>query len=297
MNLDTPPAALDRAGASLGILAGLRDIVGSHSLLVCDIWGVVHNGVAAFPEAADALTRYRAAGGRVVMVSNAPRPNAPVAAQLDALGLPRSAWDAIVTSGDLSRARIAARPGVPLVHLGPARDLPLFDGLDAPRVAVTEAAYVVCTGLDDDERETAEDYRDRLSAMAARRLPMICANPDLIVDRGGRLIPCAGALAALYAELGGSVEHTGKPGRPIYEATLATAATLGWSGGGVLAVGDAFATDIRGGSAMGWTTLMIARGIHAEELCGPEGLDPARLLQASGKHGVTPDHAMERLVW
>lgn len=277
--------------------AGLRDLAGGHSLLVCDIWGVVHNGVAAFPAAGDALVRYRAGGGRVVMVSNAPRPNQSVAAQLDALGLPRDAWDRIVTSGDLSRLRIAARPGAGLHHLGPPRDLPLFEGLDAPRVAIAEAAYVVCTGLDDDERETAEDYRERLSALAARGLPMICANPDLVVDRGGRLIPCAGALAALYTQLGGSVEHTGKPGRAIYEATLTVAAELGWAGGNVLAVGDAFATDIRGASAMGWSTLMIARGIHAHELCGPDGLDPDRIAEASLRHGVVPDHAMEHLVW
>lgn len=291
MDERTPPSL------ATGLAAGLRDLADGHGLLVCDIWGVVHNGVAAFPAAADALCRYRAAGGLVVMLSNAPRPNGSVAAQLQALGLPRDAWDRIVTSGDLSRARIAARPGIGLHHLGPARDLPLFEGLDAPRVSIADAAYAVCTGLDDDERETAEDYRERLMELAARDLPMICANPDLVVDRGGRLIPCAGAIAALYAQLGGRVEHTGKPGRAIYEATLAVAAELGWTGGNILAVGDAFATDIRGAAAMGWSSLMIAQGIHAHELCGPAGLDPDMLAQAARRHGVVPDHAMERLVW
>lgn len=279
---------------------GLSVLSPRHSLLVCDIWGVVHNGVAVFHAAAEALRLHRAAGGRVVLLTNAPRPHGAVAEQLDRLGLHREAWDRIVTSGDLARREIAARGAAPLLHIGPERDLPLFEGLGAPRVPPEAASYIVCTGLHDDETETAEDYRPQLAALAPRGLPMISANPDLVVDRGGRLIPCAGALAALYADLGGPVIQTGKPMRPIYEAVLEAAAEAGFAAGpdDCLAIGDAIATDIAGASAMGWATLMVAGGIHAAHLIDRGGgLDLPRAQAWLAGQPARPRYILPHLVW
>lgn len=257
---------------SITAIAGLSALAGAHDALVCDIWGVVHNGVTPFAGACDALSRFRAQGGRVLLVSNAPRPNGTVKAQLDLLGVPREAYDDVLTSGDMARAHIVAQGGAPLHHIGPPKDLPLFEGLDAPRVALIDAAYVVCTGLFDDERETAETYRPVLSDMAARGLTMLCANPDLVVDRGGELIPCAGAIAALYETMGGPVIQSGKPYRPIYDAALARIG--GWLAqdgrvldpARVLAVGDAIRTDIEGARGAGLPSLFVVEGIHAQEI-------------------------------
>jgi HAD superfamily hydrolase (TIGR01459 family) len=189
-----------------------------YEVLLSDVWGVVHNGLAAFPHACDALMRARARGLTVVLITNAPRPSAVVARQLDKLHVPREAYDAIVSSGDVTRAVIESRPGQRLFHLGPERDRSMFSGFN---VAPLESAnYVVCTGLDDDEVETPDDYRARLETMLARKLFMVCANPDVVVERGPQLVYCAGAIADLYATMGGEVLYAGKPYRPIYDMAL-----------------------------------------------------------------------------
>ena len=170
--------------------------------------------------AVDALVAMRRQGGTVVLVTNAPRPHVEILAQLSGLGVPEAAFDAVVTSGDVCRSLIAARAGQPLYMIGPDRDLPLIAGLEAPRVSADEAAYVLCTGLFNDEVETAETYADMLTGFARRKLSLICANPDLVVDRGGRIVPCAGSLALAYEEMGGEAIYAGKPHRPIYDAAL-----------------------------------------------------------------------------
>src|SRR5215831_9211700 len=199
-------------------------LAGDYDVVLCDVWGVVHNGVAAAAEAGDALTRFRERGGTVVLITNAPRPGEKVARlTLDRLGVPRAAYDGIVSSGDVTRALIAARAGARVFHIGPERDLPLFEGLDAPLAALEHADYAVCTGLNDDTVETPHDYRDLIARMRARSLPMICANPDVVVERGDKLVYCAGAIADPYAAAGGEVIYAGKPYRPIYEQALALA--------------------------------------------------------------------------
>lgn len=251
------------------LVEGLQPLADRYDVLFCDIWGVLHNGVKAYAAAGEALTRFRQAGGVVVLVSNAPRPGSAVGRQLDGFDVPRSAYDAIVTSGDLTRVAIEARRHQVLHHIGPPRDLPMFEGLDLRFGTIADAQYVVCSGLEDDEHETADDYRPRLEAMRQRDLLMICANPDLLVERGHRIIPCAGAIGLAYEELGGEVYYAGKPHIPIYERALSDAVR---SAGReipksrVLAVGDAIRTDIAGAAAFGIDSLLIARGIHAEEL-------------------------------
>ena len=257
--------------------------------------------MTAFPEAGDALQRYRAEGGRVVLVSNAPRPGASVAQQLDGLGVPRAAYDAVVTSGDLTRAIVVERGQQMLHHIGPERDMPLFEGLPVRFASLDDADYVVCTGLFDDEIETIADYESTLRLMRERGLWMACANPDIVVERGHKLILCAGALAAAYEAIGGESYTAGKPHRPIYEAAFAEGARLiGLDPpmSQILAIGDAIRTDVAGGRAFGIDVLLIARGIHAGDLgYAPGMLDPAKASAWLATQEYQPSSALPELVW
>jgi len=289
------------ASAPIPMIAGLSSIADRYDVILCDIWGVLHDGVRAFPETGDALNRFRAKGGAVVLVSNAPRPGSDVLSLLDRLGARRDAYDDIVTSGDVTRHSIEKRRDEPLFHLGPDRDEPLFRGLDVRRVGLEEADYVVLTGLLDDDHERPEDYHDRLVAMRTRNLPMICANPDLVVERGHRLVYCAGSLAALYETMGGEVIYAGKPHRPIYEAALTLAATSRDRPVDLtrtLAVGDAIRTDITGARAMGMDALFVTRGIHAREFADASGAhDDAALARWIAGQSVHPTMMIETVVW
>lgn len=295
------------AHATIPTLAGLGGIADAYDLILCDVWGVLHDGSRAHPGAGDALIRFRglpAAGRprRVVLVSNAPRPGAGVQRILDRLGVPREAYDAVVTSGDLTRALVAGQPGIRMYHLGPERDSGIFQGLDVALAGPETADLVLCTGLFDDRTETVEDYRATLATLRARSVPMICANPDLVVEFDGRLIPCAGLLAAAYADLGGSVVYAGKPHRPVYEAALARAGELDDRAppekARVLAVGDAIRTDVAGARAFGIASLFVARGIHAEELgLTAEHHRLGEIADWLSGQAVHPDAVIERLVW
>jgi len=271
-----------------------------YDVLLCDVWGVVHNGLAAFPEACDALMRVRARGAAVVLITNSPRPSEAVDGQLKHLHVPPEAYDAIVSSGDVTRSVIAARRGKSLHFLGPERDRPVFDGLNVKFAPVESADYVVCTGLIDDDTETPDDYRARLEAMLARKLFMVCGNPDVVVERGDRLVYCAGALADLYATMGGEVLYAGKPYKPIYELALKRAAEAFGREmplERVLAVGDSLRTDLKGARAAGIDFLFVTAGIHAEELGGRDKPDPAALARAFVAAGDVPKAVMRRLVW
>jgi HAD superfamily hydrolase (TIGR01459 family) len=291
------PSALPTSETTTQPLTGVAGIADRFDLCLCDIWGVVHNGVAAHREAVEALLAMRRAGVSVVLVTNAPRPNAEIRRQLDGFGVPGDAYDAIVTSGDVCRGLIRARAGQPVYMLGPDRDLPLIAGLDARRVAPDQAAYVLCTGLFDDETETAQTYAGLLADFAARGLTLICANPDLVVERGGRIVPCAGSLALAYEELGGQAIYAGKPHAPIYEAALA----LGEAARGstidrarICGVGDAIRTDIAGANAFGAASVMVLAGIHAQDLMEADW-DRRHAWFADQLH--RPHYALPHLVW
>ena len=282
-------------------LSGLRDIAPAYDLVFCDIWGVIHNGRSVFPGVADALSTYREGGGTVVLVSNAPRPAETVVPQLDGLGLPRGTWDAIVTSGDVTRSHIGAVAAQKIFHLGPARDRPLFGGFDIAFAGAEDADIVVCTGLFDDTTETPETYKPMLEAFLARKVPMICANPDLMVDRGGIMIYCAGALAEAYREMSGEAIICGKPFKPIYDTAFEVAATLkgrATPAARTLAIGDSVRTDLTGAAAIGCGALFISGGIHALEAGHGEGaVDPEALAAFLRDKGVVPDAVMPRLIW
>jgi len=278
----------------------------NYDAVLSDVWGVVHNGVAATPPACEALTRFREQGGTVVLISNAPRPGAQVRKFLDHLKVPHSAYDAIVTSGDVTRDVVAKRGRQAFYLIGPERDHTIFTGLDIPPFSTPEAAeYVVCTGLFNDEVETPDDYRESLKQLRARNLFMLCANPDVVVERGDKLVYCAGALADAYGEMGGEVYYAGKPYRPLYDLALAetekSRAARGLPGTlalrRVLAIGDSVRTDLKGANDLGVDCLFVTAGIHAEELGSRENPDLAVLGTIFATARQMPKAVTRKLVW
>ncbi len=348
MSPSTLPTIIDR----------FAPLAHGYDVLLCDVWGVVHNGVAAFAAACEALTRFRAGGGTVILVTNAPRPGAAVQKILDRFGVPHDAYDAITTSGDVTRGIVESRLSERVFHLGPRRDLPIFAGLDVsfappetadyvvcsglfddatetpenyrellaamrarslfmvcanPDIVVERGdtllycagaladAYVVCSGLFDDATETPENYRELLTAMRARSLFMVCANPDIVVERGDTLLYCAGALADAYVELGGEALYCGKPHAQIYEVALGKAAAC--RGGEapprsrVLAIGDSIRTDLKGAASFGVDCLFVTSGIHAEEFGGREAPDLSAVDAMFADAGVAPKALTRKLEW
>jgi len=282
---------------SLRFVEKLRDLVGTVEVVLSDIWGVVHNGLEAFPEACEALHTYRQRGGTVILITNAPRPADSVQRQLRKLGVADDTYDAIVSSGDLTRHFVAGHPGKKIFWLGPERDSSIHRGLDAVIGPLEQADYIICTGLFDDETESAEDYRAMMLQALERKLPLICANPDIVVERGDRLIYCAGAIAELYRELGGEVVFYGKPHRPIYERAMALAAERRGHPAElrqVLAIGDSVRTDLAGAHGFGIDCLFVTRGIHSEDFEGIDQLDPASVKELFGH---PPRALMRELRW
>ena len=281
---------MPQTSSELTAIASLDEVYGQYDALLCDVWGVVHDGHVKSPEAEAALIRARGAGLQVVLVTNSPRLSAGVVAQLDALDVSRQAYDAIVTSGDATRALIARGP-TKLFHVGPPRDVDIVGGLPVTLVGEDEAEILLTTGLFDDEVETPDDYGALLKRLAARGIPMVCANPDIVVHRGERLIFCAGALGEAYASLGGTVRLAGKPHRPIYDVALER---LSMPNPRVLCIGDGLMTDVKGGASIGADVLFIQEGIHRDELSGWR-TDASGLLAELATRGVTARYVMPEL--
>ncbi|WP_397397895.1 TIGR01459 family HAD-type hydrolase [Phenylobacterium sp.] len=281
-------------------IQGLDEIADRYDVVLSDVWGVIHNGRERFAPACRALSAFAEQRGPVILISNAPRPAADVVPQLDDLGVPRAAWSTLITSGDATRALLADRAPGPVWAIGPDRDAALYAGLGLELTGPEDAALICVTGPYDDETETAEDYRDRFEAILPRRLPLLCANPDIVVQRGDRLIPCAGALARLYADLGGEVRMAGKPHAPIYDLCIAEAeARLGRpvDRRRVLCIGDGIPTDILGANGQDLDVLFVAGGIHGAELLGPQGLDMAATQGLLAQAGAGAQWASGALDW
>lgn len=275
----------------------IEEAAEGYDVILSDVWGVIHNGEWSFPAASAALTRMREAGKTVIYITNSPRPRGGVITQMQSLGVPDEAWDAVVTSGDVTRGLIKEAPRK-VFHIGGDRDLPIYDGTHAELVEEQEAQVVVCTGLFDDEVEKPEDYLPLLQRLRARNLPFICANPDLVVERGERHIWCAGAIAREYGLMGGRTLVAGKPHAPIYELAMREAAEL--RGGPVdvskvLAIGDGLLTDVKGAINNGFDLLYISAGIHAREYGTHGNPDAGKLAGWLEGHGVKPVATMPYL--
>ncbi|MBN8996769.1 MAG: TIGR01459 family HAD-type hydrolase [Rhizobiales bacterium] len=282
-------------------IPGLSALAGEYRALLCDVWGVVHNGVAAFPEAAAALGKYRAGGGKVVMLTNAPRVRQNVVDMLDSLGFPRDAYDDVVTSGETGRELLRGRPGVRVLHVGPGRGLTLFDDLDLHLVPhASDAELIVCTGLFDDETEVPEDYDGQIAEWKSRKLPMLCVNPDVVVDRGNTLIWCAGAIANRYRDAGGETTMVGKPYPAIYATAMKRLGELAGGAIGkerVLAIGDGAQTDVRGAVNENLDVLFIAGGIHAGQFGDRDRPDAGEVAAFLGEHALAARAFAPKLTW
>lgn len=282
-------------------LSGLSLIAGRYDAIFCDIWGVVHDGRRAHEDAAEALARFRQERGPVLLVSNAPRPSALVKAQLRSLGVAEAAYDGVLTSGDATRAELERRGGGLRVHwIGPERDKPLFEGLPLTFCDLEEASFIVCTGLFDDESETPGDYADLLARAREKGLEMICANPDVKVERGNDVIYCAGGIGEAYEQIGGTVRYFGKPHPPIYANALEHFAALKGKpveAGRVLAIGDSVHTDIKGAKAAGMDALFILSRLHQSDLGAIDEADEEALSALFSRAGARAIGAMRRLRW
>lgn len=287
--------------SSPALPSGLSEIAADYDAILCDVWGVIHNGREAFPDACAALARFRRERGPVVLISNAPRPSAALHTQLDGVGVPRDAWTGFVTSGDATRDLLAERAPGPVWRLGPPRDDALFEGLGLEFAEIPDAAFIAATGPFHEEYETPEDYRERLTQARERDLEMICANPDRMVQKGDKLIYCAGALAQLYESLGGRTVTPGKPNPPIYAKALAELERLAGKATDprrVLCIGDGVSTDVRGAERQGLDCLFLWEGVHAADL--PEitdAPDAARATAFLATHSTLAKYAMPELVW
>ena len=282
------------------IIAGAAGLLERYDVVFSDIWGVIHNGQRPFEPACAALARFRANGGTVVLISNAPLPWDRVAVILDEIGVRRDCWDAIVASGDIALSHVVASGYERIMALSYSFDRILFDRLALPETGVAEADAIVCTGVRNDRAETPDSFRPMLEDALSRRLPFVCANPDLVVDVGGNLLTCAGAVADLYERMGGPVYWAGKPHEPVYKAALKMAEELRGnptSRRSILAIGDSLRTDIAGASAYGIDSIFVATGIHREALTAGDGIAAKGLDALIEEHGVRPAAAMLELRW
>ena len=277
------------------LISALSEISRDYRAVFCDLWGCLHNGKTVFPEAVAALQKFRAEGGAVVLLTNAPRPASSVLAQLDRLGAPKDCYDLVVSSGDAAQyALFSGAVGYRIHHIGAEKDMPFFTDLAPELQALAEG--IVCTGLKDDLTETPEDYRAALLHGKTRGLPMLCANPDIVVDMGDKRLWCAGALARDYEEMGGRALYFGKPHPPIYDLARRRLAAIRQGDPQILCIGDGVNTDVQGGIAEGLDTLFITGGIDTAAF-GPDSSHPNKglLEEWLAARQLSPSFAMGHL--
>ena len=282
------------------IVRSLAEIGGAYDALLCDIWGCYHDGIRPFPAAVAALQAFRRQGGQVILLTNAPRPAASVKRMLDGMDAPEDSYDGIMSSGSACQRAVASgEHGRRFHYVGPERDLHMLEDVGLAPAPLDEADAILCVGLRDDRTETPADYYGEMAGWLERGLPMLCANPDLVVDRGDQRLYCAGSIASAYEHAGGRVVWFGKPHAPIYEqsmALLAEAAGREIPREKVLAVGDGIRTDVPGALGFGLDVLFVTGGLAAEELgTDPEHPDPDRLDAYLAEHGLAPPYAIGRL--
>lgn len=275
---------------------GLAGLASRYDTILCDVWGVIHNGRASFPEACEALVKFRAQGGQVSLITNAPVPNAQVIRLFEPLGVPMTAFDTCVSSGDATRAELAARPDMTVWRMGGdegwEHDRFLYEGLGHTFIDDDRADLLLCIGLRDQVNDQPEDYRPELARAVAKGIPMLCANPDKQVRVGGKLYWCAGALADIYEDLGGQVIYPGKPYAPIYQLAVQTLSRLKAKPQRILCIGDSPATDVRGARLQGYDSLYVGTGLKQH------GADfQAEVTDLLADYGESATYAMTGLRW
>ena len=281
------------------IIKSLSEIADGYDILLCDVWGCYHNGVAPYTAAVDALRQFRAGGGVVALLTNAPRPGHAVQRHLDAMSAPRTSYDTIVSSGDSARAVIESHQFGRRLHIvGPEKDRAIWEGADVEPAPLKDCDAILCTGLFDDRFETPADYVNLVKAGVAQDIPLLCANPDIIVDRGAQRLYCAGAIAREYARAGGRVQYFGKPHLPIYELALRRVGQFASavSPQRVLCIGDGIATDVLGAENAGLACLFISGGLAAAEVGeNPDHPDPVRIEGYLHRNQRQPRYTLGRL--
>jgi HAD superfamily hydrolase (TIGR01459 family) len=287
---------MNGGSVEIPILNGVAEISQNRKAWLCDVWGVLHDGLTAFPSAIEACRMFTRRGGEVILISNSPRTSAAVLDHLHSVGVPGGCFNALVTSGDVTRSFVEAFSAEPLFHIGPERDSCLFEGLNVQFAPPAKAAAIVCTGFFDEDNEVPEDYDGLLSQFAARGVPMICANPDLVVERGSKLLPCAGLLAERYLALGQTVIQAGKPYRPIYEAAMRKFSTP-LLPAELLAIGDGVGTDIKGASSQGIDSIYIASRVSMGDAAEDAKLSQQMLGRLFAERPFGPTAAMPQLRW
>jgi HAD superfamily hydrolase (TIGR01459 family) len=301
LDIVPPPKHTSRSRAVPPILENAGELLSHYDVLFCDVWGVVHNGLVAFDGACKALSRFRSEGGTVILVSNAPVPKKRVSDMLALRHVPRDAWDDIVSSGDIALTHVAERGFSKLYCIGPQdRDQALFKALNAQSVELDDAEAIICTGLNDDRNELPENYRPLLQRALNNHLPFVCANPDLIVDVGGTILYCAGAIADIYQHMGGAVFWAGKPHLSAYETAHHKAEALRDTNvprRKTLVIGDAIRTDLKGAENFGCDALFVASGIHKHEAMDGDRLSPTKLATLFPPGAPAAIGAMTELVW
>ena len=286
------------------VFPNIREIAAHYDGIVLDLWGVVHDGRNPYPGAAECLTELARAGKRVILLSNAPRRSITVIEQMEGMGIGRDCYAGALASGELAwRAIIGgtdpfhAALGKTCLHFGPDRDLPLLDDMKLTKTDdIAAADFILNTGPWEDD-ETVADYEPRMVASAARKLPMVCANPDIEVIRGGNRIICAGALAKRYEELGAPVAYHGKPYPEAYRSAMEMMGIADRSR--VVAIGDSLITDIKGGISAGLDAILVTSGIHGTELGVRYGehASPEAVERAGQREGAVPLGIVPALQW
>ena len=284
------------------VIDSCADLLSRYDVVFCDIWGVMHDGHKAYQGANAAMQRFRQDGGTVILVSNAPVPAERVAEMLRYVGVVDDAWDWIVASGDIALRHIAERGYAKLYAIGPRdRDDALFSRLPEIIDDVTRVDAIVCSGLDNDQVETAESYRAVLETARSHNIPFVCANPDLVVDVGGTSYLCAGVIGSLYETLGGDVYWAGKPHRSAFDTAMDRAKSIRGEDvplSRTLVIGDALRTDMRGAKTMGTDALFVAGGIHREDTMKNAKICPAKLESfLSSEESFPLVAAMAELRW
>jgi HAD superfamily hydrolase (TIGR01459 family) len=291
-------SGMNNTNNSIPILSGIRELAQSSDAWLVDVWGVMHNGAVAFQAAVDACTEFRKAGGYVVLLTNAPRPGPAVVHQISRIGVPQSAYNAVLSSGDVTRGLVTEWRDKRIHHLGPDRDRGIFEGIDLNYATSIDADIVVVTGLLDDETETPADYTTALKSLQRRNIAMLCANPDLKAERGNKLVYCAGALAQAYEGFGGDVVYAGKPHLPIYDLAMSMiedGRSEATPKERILAIGDGLETDIAGAAAAGLRSVFVASGLHVEQ---GQKLSPDTVEALfTDRPNLRPVAAMQSLTW